>query len=45
MVSSQAVNFHYLRDQYTVKRVHAILYRTCPKLTVLANAFEEADLL
>jgi glycoprotein-N-acetylgalactosamine 3-beta-galactosyltransferase len=38
LVSSQAVSFHLLRKPISLKRVHAILYRTCPKFTVLADA-------
>ncbi|KAL7517516.1 hypothetical protein ACHAWX_002435 [Stephanocyclus meneghinianus] len=40
-ISSQAVSFHLLRNQVMVKRVHAILYRTCPKGTVLGDALEK----
>jgi hypothetical protein len=40
LISSQVVSFHMLRNQVMLKRVHAILYQTCPKGTVLADALE-----
>jgi glycoprotein-N-acetylgalactosamine 3-beta-galactosyltransferase len=41
LISSQAVSFHMLRNQFMMKRVHAILYRqSCPRCTVLADALE-----
>lgn len=43
LISSQAVSFHWLRNPVMIKRVHAILYRTCPKGTVLADALEVVD--
>ncbi|KAL3812009.1 hypothetical protein ACHAXA_001316 [Cyclostephanos tholiformis] len=40
LISSQVVSFHLLRNQVMLKRVHAILYKTCPNGTVLADALE-----
>ena len=41
LISSQAVSFHMLRNQFMMKRVHAILYRrSCLRGTVLADALE-----
>lgn len=40
MVSEQAVSFHLLRSAVWIKRIHAILYKTCPKNTVLGDALE-----
>ncbi|KAL3779055.1 hypothetical protein ACHAWO_000685 [Cyclotella atomus] len=38
MVSSQAVSFHLLRNAIMLKRIHAILYKACPKNTALGDA-------
>jgi len=40
LISSQAVTFHLLRNAVMMKRIHAILHRTCPTGTVLADALE-----
>jgi glycoprotein-N-acetylgalactosamine 3-beta-galactosyltransferase len=38
LISSQAVSFHLLKNQVTMKRIHAILYQTCPRGTLLGDA-------
>eukprot|EP00956_Cyclotella_meneghiniana_P037223 scaffold135666_cov70-Cyclotella_meneghiniana.AAC.3 len=37
-VSSQAVSFHLMRSPVWIKRVHSILYRSCPPGTALGDA-------
>lgn len=38
LVSSQAVSFHMMRKPVWTKRVHSILYRSCPQGTALGDA-------
>jgi glycoprotein-N-acetylgalactosamine 3-beta-galactosyltransferase len=40
LISSQHVSWHHLRHVVQQKRIHAVMYRTCPKGTVLGDAFE-----
>jgi hypothetical protein len=37
LTSSQSVSFHLLKKPFWIKRHHAILYKSCPKGTVLGN--------
>jgi glycoprotein-N-acetylgalactosamine 3-beta-galactosyltransferase len=40
LISSQHVSWHHLKNAFSQKRIHAIMYRTCPKGTVLGDAFK-----
>jgi glycoprotein-N-acetylgalactosamine 3-beta-galactosyltransferase len=40
LISSQHVAWHLLRNVVSQKRIHAVMYRTCPRGTVLGDAFE-----
>jgi hypothetical protein len=40
LISSQHVAWHQLPKVVWQKRIHAVMYRTCPKGTVLGDAFE-----
>ena len=42
-VSSQALSWHWLRAPLTIKRLQAIMYRSCPKGTSIANALDAID--
>jgi len=44
LASSQSVAFHLLRTRASMKRHHAILYRSCPAGTLLADELEHIDL-
>ena len=39
LISSQSVSFHLLRKPFWIKRHHAILYKSCPRGTVLGDIF------
>ena len=43
LVSTQSVSFHFLRYEAFMKRHHAILYRSCPTGTLLADQLEQMD--
>ena len=41
LASSQSVSFHSIKDRMSMKRHHAILYRSCPAGTLLADQLGE----
>jgi len=43
LVSTQSVSFHGLKSPKSMKRHHAILYRSCPRGTVLGDALFAVD--
>jgi hypothetical protein len=42
-ISSESVSFHHMRNNLWMKRIHAILYRSCPRGTVIGDALESFD--
>ena len=42
-ISSESVSFHHMRNTLKMKRIHAILYRSCPKGTVIGKALAQID--
>ena len=43
LVSTQSIAFHFLKHKPSMKRHHAILYRTCPSGTLLADQLHQID--
>jgi hypothetical protein len=43
LISSQTTTFHLFRTPVMMKRTHAILYRSCPRGTLLGDALSERD--
>ena len=43
LTSSQAISWHWLRGPTSIARIYAIMYRTCPKGTVLGDSLAEID--